>query len=58
MTDPTLSTLALIGLVFGGVAAASLLVRAVLIVGGVIRELTSAGEGRPLPRSFEPLRAA
>lgn len=58
MNDPTLSTLAFIGLVFGGVAAASLLVRPVLIVGGVIRDLTSAGEGRPPPRSFEHSRAA
>jgi hypothetical protein len=50
MSDPTLSALVLIGLVFGGVAAASGLLRAALILSGLIRELTKSGrQSAPWP---------
>lgn len=58
MIDQTLSALVFIGLVFGGVVAASVLVRAVLLVGGVIRALAKAGEPAPFARPFETSRIA
>ncbi len=58
MTDPTLPTLAFIGLVFGGVAAARLLLRAAMIVNGVIRELTKTGRDAQFRPPFVISRAA
>jgi hypothetical protein len=58
MTDPTLSTLAFIGLAFGGVAAARILVRVVLILGGVVRALANTEGEEPLSPSSKTSYAA
>ena len=58
MSDPTLSTLVFIGLVFGGVAAASALLRGVLILGGVVRALAHTRGKAPFSPSSDTSYAA